>query len=163
MGYWDTHPMAGDLPMDAEYALTDLLFSNEERDAALHHDSTFYKERLTQKAEEASHIDFFEGQNYVLPFKVAELGIRISDKALSEKIKSMIGDGGASDRGYPLADSSATNNYNEFVSPYDYACALYDQWDKGMDGEVDLSTIGMSIGLFDKINEHTGSGLINKK
>lgn len=166
MGYWDSHPMAGDSPMDALYGLTDLLFTEEEQDKDFHYNDELYKTRLTEKLREATGLTFYRDQQFILPFKVAELGIQIQDEILSHTIKKMIGDGGASDRGYDSKPSNQENNYNDFQSPYDYARCLYDLWEAGMKGDFDLSKIGRGVGLFEKIDLHLnndGSGPINTK
>lgn len=154
MGYWDSHPMAGDLPMDAEYDLDGLLFTTEEIKKELQYDQIEFERRFRLKLEEASEVKFYQKQNYVLPFKMVEYEIRTNDSVLSQKIKDMIGDGGAVCRNYPIdVESNKENGYNNFESPYDYARHLYDIWDDLMSGKIDFDQTARCKGLFEKISE----------
>jgi len=73
--------------------------------------------------------------SFVLPFLLADFHYTVIDYSDSDKIKDMIKDGGAKDRGYDCPVSNEENNYNDFKSPNDYTCQLRDNWDQLMVNE----------------------------
>lgn len=131
MGYWGIHPMAGDTPSDVKYLVDELLFTENEQNQDLTYDQNLYKQRLTEKLNEATNLDytregvkfhfsrventpegvllhdyeetrFLEDSSFVLPFLVLEHEIQILDFQLSQKVKQMLRDGGAFARDYPI-------------------------------------------------------------
>lgn len=152
MGYWSTHPLAGDAPSDVRDRLLGPLDSEEGFHFQLPKEqvgawiSEHLPGLLAQIESEEAPEDFF-----VLPFIVAEHRVRIADAALSEKIREMIGDGGAKARGYEEASTaSAENNWNGFAEPGDYAAQLYALWPELMAGTVPFEAIGRERGLFEE-------------
>lgn len=144
MGFWSSHPMAGDGPLDAKDELDCLLFSEEEIDNNLYLDEDVYKERLLAHLEEAINLDYPDGQTFVLPFTIAELQICITDKRLSDVIKEMIGDGGNLLRGFPPVQAVSSDYklmYNNFQTPLDHANYLRDLWDDLMEGNIPFSVL----------------------
>lgn len=132
MGYWSTHPMGGDTPLDYQAELEEIigLSGDEEKEE--------YKEKIMEKLQEladvtftrdAFHYDFSKAEitqtkegmevknlvstpyeencGFVVPFTIAELGIQISDEVLSRKLKNMIGDGGAANREYDIPNKGS--------------------------------------------------------
>jgi len=129
MGYWSTHPMGGDTPLDYQAKLEGIigLSGDEEKEE--------YKEEVTKKLQDLANVNFTrdafhydfsnanitqtkegmevenlvstpykENCNFVVPFTLAELEIQVSDELLSRKFKQMIGDGGAANREYDLPE-----------------------------------------------------------
>ncbi|AEO93486.1 gp227 [Bacillus phage G] len=164
MGYWGHHPLSGDAPLDALYDLDELLFTPKELlNYELRYNAEEYSKRLKEKLSQAIMIEYYDDHEFVLPFKIVELKIRIEDEILSRKVKNMIKDGGAAYRGYNVNKMKSTkeNNYNNLKTPYDFACQLYDLWDSLMSGEISFDTLTNSKGLFETLNESKGMGLIN--
>lgn len=154
MGFWSAHPMAGDLALDAKDELDCLLFTEEEIDNDLYLDCEIYKSRLLGNLEEAIHLEYPYGQRFVLPFTIAELQLRITDKKTSYLIKDMIGDGGNQLRGYPPIQAVGKDykvTYNNFQTPLDYANQLRDLWDDLMEGKVPFTVLKDQGNLFDYI------------
>jgi hypothetical protein len=107
--------------------------------------------------------------SFVLPFTLIEHEIGVKDKALSDKVKSMIGDGGAYERGYDVPKNTdenypdKENNWNDLESPFDFAVKLYDLWDGMMEGSVTFDVLENDEGLFSVLAKHQGPGMVNKK
>ena len=189
MGYWGIHPMAGDTPSDVKYLVDDLLFTENEQEQDLTYDQHLYKQRLAEKLNEATTLDFtregvkfhfsrvettpdgvllhdyeetrfLEDNSFVLPFLVMEHEIQISDPTLSQKVKSMLRDGGAFARDYPIPKieeklyPSVENNWNDLQSPFDYARKAHDLWDMIMDGTLPFTAMEHAEGLFDVIQHY---------
>lgn len=176
MGYWSTHPMGGDPPADAECTLRALLFTEEERNEELHWKDEVYKKRLEENLSTVLSHHFGRSEDgygyypFTFPFTIAELGIRVKDPVLSEKIKEMIGDGDASERGYDTPSEGSlefptkANGWNGLQSPFDYAIQLRDLWDDLMNGSISFDVLQPDQGLFAALeNRVPGSGLINVK
>ncbi len=168
MGYWDVHPMAGDDPLDALGVIDFYLFSKEEYFLYNFNDPDnlaeflgIYRKRLLSQLHEAPHLEFPKEQTFVLPYIVCEFQIQIRDEVLSQRIKRMIRDGGASFRGYRLLKSTKENSYNHFQSPYDYACQLRDLWGDLMSGEVRFDELAHQRSFFEVILDEDNAGLIN--
>lgn len=150
MGYWGSHPMAGDAPLDAVDLLKDLLFTPEEQ--AFEPDPNDPDEpawgpgwdgeelakRLNERLPEVvAWIEasasrpgdrFTADDRFVLPFLMAEHGLRTADQALSARIKAMIGDGGARRRRYTDED------FARGKGPRVHAERLHASWDAFMAG-----------------------------
>lgn len=163
MGYWGIHPLSGDMPLDALYILDIFLFTKEEIRNNEKFNDIEYAKRLKDELKIVSEIEYYSGFNFVLPFKIAQLKLKIKDNELSKKIKNMIGDGGAKYRGYSIKESNKFNGYNNFESPNDYAGQLEDNWDSLMEGTINFDVLKKSKGLIETINEHIGPDLINIK
>lgn len=133
MGYWNVHPLAGDIPNNKKLEIDVLLFSQKELVKCFDIDDELYRNRLIQHLEQVSNINL-NTFSFILPFLVAQYHIKVSNNILSQKLKRMIGDGGAVERGFviPSKKSSAyprkENNWNNFLSPFDYAVQLRDYW-----------------------------------
>lgn len=148
MGYWDDHPMAGDTPLDVkgdlENKLTSLLpepttFDRWEEDPCetlLTEDSI----RTLLILMDLGEWEAYENHNFVIPFLMVQFRITTQDEELSERLREMIGDGGAAYRGYP-------KNYHEGPEPY--AKALYNAWPKLMSGELSMESFDNCRGLFE--------------
>jgi hypothetical protein len=144
MCFYSVHPMCGDMPQDIKDQLLD--FSEEEIRNKLFLDEKECKRRLESRLYELAE-NGLGNDSFVLPFLVLEYKIQIDDKALSEKIKNMIGDGGAKLRGYSVFQHTNKhypkkgNGWNHLESPFDYAVKLYDLWEELMKGTVPFSEV----------------------
>jgi hypothetical protein len=105
--------------------------------------------RLFQQALPAMIAD---QHTFVIPFLVADQQIRITDPELSQKVKEMIGDGGAVKRGYGKELTGT------FDSPADYAEELRNMWDDLMSGDAPFEGLGRSEGLVEKITDSLETG-----
>jgi hypothetical protein len=160
MGYWSTHPMGGDSPLDKQaefwniidfdvYDVEDEGMSNEDIQKEI-------QKRVDKKLPEL--IEHFEEceLGFVLPFTLVEWGVKIADKELSDQVKGLICDGGGGERGY---------DEDEEDSPQAYAKQLEQNWDKIMQGEIDVQDFldkGLMYQLISKIFDTNDKGLINK-
>ena len=172
MGYWSTHPMAGDTPLDYRNNIDFGIYTEDEWYATCEDPSLISREEIKNRWEKKlpKFIEIFEGEekegSFVLPFEVVAYQIIIKDKNLSERVKNMIGDGGAKDRGYDCPVSNKENNYNDFKSPNDYACQLRNNWDDLMDGKISFESLEREVSLIETMVKHkeaNKSGLVNCK
>jgi hypothetical protein len=166
MGYWSKHPMGGDMPLDCEANYVfEQIFTKEELDSDIEMNEENYSPRLIK------HLSTIEMNDpdyaFIIPFRVMEFEIQIEDPELRAKIKEMIGDGGAQERGYNVPEPgdvdfpTAQNGYNSFQSPFDYAQQLRDIWDDVMTGVKPFGEAQPDHGLFAVLANHTGSGMLN--
>lgn len=191
MGYWSSHPMSGDAPLDFKDNLDYLLFSEEEIEQKVYFNLDVYKERLENRLKEAMKLDYtrkvtqytfpqseengpgnryLEDASFVLPFTVVECQLRILDPVISQTLKEMIKDGGARTRTYSIPEVGSPeyptreNEYNQLESPFDYAIQLYENWEGLMNGSLSFDDFGVAPGLFDEMNKTLPStGLLNRK
>lgn len=182
MGYWSKHPMGGDTPMDAQGHMDWILFPEDEYgEEELDFDEDLYKKVLIEKIEDLLQAveDEEDDEHYllhiapfVIPFTIHEQEIQIKDEIISKKIKALIQDGGASERGYdipsPTEENYPTihNNWNALQTPFDYARKLHDLWDGLMDGSIPFKELEQDIGLFATIEKRMSEtdgkpGIIN--
>lgn len=180
MGYWSTHPLGGDAPMDMTSYINEFIYKQEggklenDSDWRTYLDNVFTNEfnvtvtnflkdtqKLSLLTESVENGTLDDGDSkFVLPFMICEKMIVIEDKNLSNKIKNLIGDGGSSSRGYTKDDED---------SPLKFARLLHDNWEKLQ--EVNYKDPIMDIildnpGLFDVIAENISSNdrnIVNKK
>ena len=133
---------------------------NKEAEMVVKQYTEHFISKLPQLADRFEDHDI--KNKFVLPFTIVQCQIRVEDPTISERIKAMIGDGGAADRGYDTAGIS--DDYNGFESPEDYANQLRNTWDKLMTGEIHFDSIGQAKGMVESVLEgnHNG-GLINIK
>lgn len=156
MGFFSVHPMGGELPQEIKDQILD--FSAEEIINERFLDAEECKRRVENCLYELAENNL-DNYSYVLPFLVLEYKIQIKDKALSEKIKNRIGDGGAKLRGYPVFQSHCEhypkkeNEWNHLQSPFDYAVKLYDLWDELLKGTIPFSVVEKDEGLINFINK----------
>jgi len=173
MDYWDEHPLGGDYPSNIrDQILSETPGLNKELFKTLKKynkkyyfelDPIIFKNLLTRYIEiiinyVQENID--ENMWFVVPFIIAENGCEISNPDFSKELFDMIKDGNAEGRNYNIKSSNIRNNYNNFESPYDYACHLKDNWNLLMNGSYQ-ATIKPSKGLFEKIEESYNENLIN--
>lgn len=181
MGYWSEHPLGGDQPTDDKCDLCQEIFEikccdeedDNDEDSGIENDECNFiltEESLTKFVKNMKDDEDIESDFgcFIIPFLVAEQELRITDKKLSKKIKSLIQDGNAGNRGYdvPYRKSkkfpTKENNYNNLESPFDYARQLYDNWDGLMDGTISFDILGQCPGLFEAIEDHKDKeGLVN--
>ena len=151
MGYWSTHPLGGDTPLYYKEEVMFEIFSMEEFYATFDDINAVPREEVVKRFEKKlpKLVKLFEGKckegSYGLPFSLVAYEITIKDKNLSERVKNMIGDGGAEYRGYDCPVSNKENNYNEFKSPNDYACQLKDNWDDLMTGKISFKSLEREV------------------
>lgn len=177
MGYWDKHPMAGDTPLDVKGHIDDTYvyplmqsegFFEDEGEEDDITESPRYAEFLLKalpnivKAYEDGTDDGLDEAPFVVPFMVVENGIKIEDEDLSHRVRAMIGDGGAADRGYgdgaedddeDEQDDQPTDDtpFDPFSSPQGYADQLEKAWDNLMTGRATYDDLERGKGLFEQI------------
>jgi len=152
MNFWSKHPLDGEMPLEAKEMLEELIFNEDELDDYLFVDEEIYRERLLERMNDAIQFSYPFNQSFVLPFLIARLEMRIEDVELANKVKSMIGDGGAAMRGHSCLQAVGKQykqHYNNFASPLDYANQLRDMWDALMLGEAEFSQLGSNVDIFD--------------
>jgi len=104
MGYWSTHPMGGDSPLDSEYTLKLHMYNN--------------KEILEKLFQEKKYKEFFnlllngldnKDMGFVIPYFLITIGLISSNPVFINEINELLGDGGLTERGYD-ADSHPNPN-----------------------------------------------------
>jgi disulfide oxidoreductase YuzD len=157
MGYWDTHPMCGDRPMDIRDELLGR-FDDEENDM-------FYFEVDNIKELIQSNIDELIGQaieeeNFTLPFIVVDNKIILNDEQI-EKVFPLICDGGGYHRGYEQEIvSTLENNWNNFQCPQDYCDQLRYYFKEIAKGILTCDVLNQSKGLIDTIVDTLEEGRV---
>jgi hypothetical protein len=170
MGYWSTHPMGGDGPLDDQDKLIDYITIKcfkpniKRKFDTMHYQHKDY-EKLNKKyityitenlPELITYCEELEN-SFVLPYLIAEYKIQIKDKELSNAVKSLIYDGGGAERGYDEDDTD---------SPQAHAQHLRNCWDGLMAGTKafteDLFDGGLFAAIFRNIEDNDKPNLINK-
>jgi hypothetical protein len=161
MGYWSAHPMSGDTPMDYQ---DDLLrrFNNVDG-------NTYYFEleedvlrKLIEDNFEVLLNESLETENFTFPWILYNYRVNIPLESI-EKVKSLIGDGGSSERDYDDDDDDCGD------SPATYAKLLYDNFEKiFIEKRFDefaesLDNVGLSATIEKVITQNSGPKLINVK
>lgn len=150
MGYWCAHPLSGDAPLEAINFLMNSFdmeeiysqWANEEftRDTKTYIKFVKeFKEALYRGEVDVALEGYFVSRYpFVIPYAIAEFGVKLEDENLVTELKMLIKDGGSKERGYEAKESNKENNYNDFQSPNDFACQLRDNWENiVLHGKVD--------------------------
>lgn len=175
MGYWGNHPMAGDAPLDAISILECYAFE----EAGINRDEDVDATEIKNAIENVKYnlIDegtellieedkYFEDFSFVIPFIFLNYDIRFPKDKIDTLI-NLLGDGGASRRGYdedsegPMETVLVIRKYKEY---------LFDE-EKTVDDAIENIPKEDLAKLFDKgllatIIEHKDSGedgLVNVK
>lgn len=178
MGYWSTHPMGGDSPLDVLSYLEDYLLKLEGKE--LDEEYEFfgdlpYEERKSMYEKHKYELlngftdymnknhKYYEGYEFVLIYRLIYHDIRFPNKYI-DKLVEMLGDGGATERGYEL---------NEKDSPYMYIKKIVDNKELIFSEEKSIKDVpqdiveslycpGLLQTIFEKIDKD-GPGLVNTK
>lgn len=167
MGYWSKHPLGGDQPLDAQLYLyeelgIEALFrkyddkecSKKEKEKRKEDFLKALSKALETKLDKALEYEYVKDYAFIIPYTVAENGLLLKDKKLADRLKSLIGDGGACNRGYEIKESKRENGYNNFQSPFDFASELRDNWeDIVLTGKVKYKDLSRAKGLFEVLSE----------
>ena len=177
MGYWSTHPLGGDQPLDAQlYFYEELgieaLFrkyddkecSKKEKEKRKEDFLKTLSKALETKLDKALEDEYVKDYAFIIPYTVAQHGLLIKNRNLAERLKNLIGDGGAYNRGYEIKESNIENGYNEFQSPSDFASQLKDNWeDIVLTGEAKYKDLSRAKGLFEILCEEADDRNNGKK
>lgn len=155
MGYWHEHPMAGDTPLDVEGGIDEAYIYPAAHAAGVDHEDLFDKTNLYARflekvlpavLDDPGVFNGYEAFRFVLPYMVATYGVKVTDELHNIRLKSMIGDGGAGERGFgdPVGD---------FKNPADYAKELHDNWDALMRGEIGYDNLHKERGMFEMLTD----------
>lgn len=145
MGYWDTHPLAGDEPEDSILTLAQEFDLDDATDPR-------FRACIAEICSSVAGVTRLMGllakcQYFVLPFLLAHLHIRIADREAIGLLKELIGDGGAEFRGYSGNETDALRR-----TPLYYAEMLDHYWEGLMSGAVPFEQLAKRPGLLDMFN-----------
>lgn len=162
MGYWSEHPLGGDQPLDAQLFLYKELGIKDLYDKCFLEESTdreklqaflqSLKSNLKNNLDKVLKHPYIKKYPFVIPYTVAENNLILKDNELILKLKNLIGDGGAYNRGYAVEESNRGNGYNNFNSPSDYASELRDNWEHIVSGSIVYSDLAKGKCLFEVLS-----------
>lgn len=187
MGYWSTHPMGGDAPCDAEIILERNLYKRAGIKPDLDEDG--YEEYNVTEEEKLELIekykldiiydpdyylveihecfkDSYTDYMFAIPYLFIENGIKFDDDKHIERLMYLLGDGGASNRGYTKDEEDSPLKYVKIIKKY-----KKEIFSKNMTEEEIVKNIAdedkehiLDYGLLTAISKHISNkenGLIN--
>lgn len=184
MGYWSTHPMGGDSPLDVRCYIGDYIQNLMKQDGIIPEEENYfnnkdngyitkylnlYKTNLVNnfmdyiKEEEP----YYKNYGFVVPFVLLEFEIRFDNEDEIKKLKELVADGGGYERGYcdeekdsPIRIANIVKNHIQVLFNSKYNIEDVKKQLSGNELE-NLFDMGVLFALEKAISENS-EGLINK-